>query len=145
MTEIKITVQNLGAVQAAIARYGAKAEAELGKAVAAATLTITNDIKRAIQGPPKTGRLYNRRGNIVHRASAPGQAPATDTGALVSSIAYKQQSPMEATISSRLKYAPWLEFGTRKMAPRPAWRPAVEKNTPLFQKLVEAAIKRAAQ
>lgn len=146
MTEIKITVQNLAAVEKALLQYGAKAEAEIAKAVAATAITITNDIKKAIQGPPKTGKIY-KRGKLGrdHQASAPGEAPATDTGALVSSIAYKQDTPLQATISSRLKYAPWLEYGTRKMKPRPAWQPAVDKNTPLFQKLIEAALKRAAQ
>lgn len=144
MTEIRITVQNIDAVKRALTQYGAKAEDEIAKAVAATAITITNDIKKAIQSPPKTGRLY-RRGNAAHRASAPGEAPATDTGALVNSIAYKQEDRLQATISSRIKYAPWLEFGTRKMKPRPAWRPAVDKNKPIFQRLVEAAIKRAAQ
>lgn len=146
MTQIKITVQNLDAVQKALIQYGAKAEAELNKAVVAAAITITNDIKKAIQSPPKTGRIYKRgKKGRDHQASAPGEAPATDTGALVSSIAFKQEDRLQATISSRLKYAPWLEYGTRKMAPRPSWRPAVEKNTPLFQKLIEAAIRRSAQ
>jgi hypothetical protein len=131
-----------------LAQYGAKAEAEIAKAVTAAALTIQGDIKRAIQGPPKTGRIY-KRGKLGrnHQASAPGEAPATDTGALVNSIAYKQETKLSAIVSSRLPYAYWLEseYGTRNMKPRPAWRPAVEKNTPLFQKLVEAAIRRAAQ
>jgi hypothetical protein len=146
VTEIKITVQNLAAVERALAQYGAKAEAEIAKAVTAAALTITNDIKRAIQGPPKTGRIY-KRGKLGrnHQASAPGEAPATDTGALVNSIAYKQETKLSAIVSSRLNYAPWLEYGTRRIAPRPSWRPAVDKNTPLFQKLVDAAIRRAAQ
>ena len=158
VTEIKITVQNLAAVERSLAQYGAKAEAEIAKAVTAAALTITNDIKRAIQGPPKTGRIYKRgkRGRD-HQASAPGEAPASDTGALASAIIYTKPNPLTAIVAVRadatnekgkakpLQYAVWLEYGTRRIAPRPSWRPAVDKNTPLFQKLIDAAIRRAAQ
>ena len=34
---------------------------------------------------PRTGRIY-RRGGVVHQASAPGEAPASDTGELRQSI-----------------------------------------------------------
>ena len=144
MTKIRITVENTEAVQRALKLYGEKAEAELSKAVQATALTINGDIKRAIQGPPKTGRIYSR-GEKNHQASAPGEAPATDTGVLVSSIAYKQETPLSAIVYSRLQYAYWLEFGTRNIEPRPSWVPAVETNTPLFQKLIDAALRRAAQ
>jgi hypothetical protein len=144
VTKIRITVENTDAVQRALKLYGEKAEAELSKAVQATALTINGDIKRAIQGPPKTGRIYSR-GEKNHQASAPGEAPATDTGVLVSSIAYKQETPLSAIVYSRLQYAYWLEFGTRNIEPRPSWVPAVETNTPLFQKLIDAALRRAAQ
>jgi phage gpG-like protein len=144
MTGISLKVQNVDAVMQAIRQYGAKAEAELSKAVNTTALTINTDIKKAIQSPPKTGVVYMRRGK-KHQASAPGEAPATDTGTLVSSITYKQEIPLTATVSSRLDYAYYLEFGTRSIKPRPSWVPAVEKNTKLFNDLVDAALRRAAQ
>lgn len=144
MSSISIKVENLDAVMQAIAQYGKKAEAELSKAVNATALTINGEIKKAIQSPPKTGAIYMRRGK-KHQASAPGEAPATDTGALVSSITYKQEAPLTATVSSRLDYAYYLEFGTRSIDPRPSWVPAVERNTPLFNRLVNAALVRAAK
>ena len=173
MTQITITIPNLDAVQKAITQYGERAEKELEKAILATAFKINEDIKKAIQGPPKTGHMYYRipgdkymtirkdaiDGPIVavfrasgkqnlsltHRASAPGEAPATDTGFLVSSINFNQLTPLMVVVESRLKYAYWLEFGTKKIKPRPSWRPAVEKNTLLFQKLVDAAIRRAAK
>ena len=155
MTKIRMTVENTAAVQQALRQYGEKAKVELSKAVTATAITVSNDIKRAIEGPPKTGRVY-KRGNIVHRASAPGEAPANDTGTLASAIAFTTPNPLTAIVAVRadaasesgakpLQYAKWLEFGTRNMRPRPAWRPAVEKNTPLFQRLIDAALRRAAQ
>jgi hypothetical protein len=123
--------------------YAKKAEAEIAKAVTATALLINGDIKEAIQKGPKTGRTYTRgTGQNLsreHTASAPGEAPATDTGTLVSSIVFKQESKLTATVSSRLAYAYYLEFGTSRIDPRPAWVPAVEKMRPRF----EAAIARA--
>ena len=149
MTKISLKVTNTDAVMQAIRQYGQKAEVELSKAVNATALTINGEIKKMIQSPPKTGTIYNSRGKR-HQASAPGEAPATDTGTLVSSITYKQESPLVATVSSRLPYAYYLEFGTKKggkthIEPRPAWVPATEKNRDLFNKLVDAALRRAAQ
>lgn len=137
-------MQNTAAVQDALRRFGQKAEDELQKAVTATAFNVNQDIKKAIQGPPKTGRSY-QRGTKTHQASAPGEAPATDTGALVNSIAFRQETKLTSIVWSRLKYAYWLEYGTRKIEPRPSWRPAVEKNAPLFQRLIDAALRRAAQ
>jgi hypothetical protein len=144
MSNLRITVENTDAVQRALKLYGEKAEAELSKAVQATALTINSDIKKAIQGPPKTGRIYSR-GQKNHQASAPGEAPATDTGALVSSIVYKQETPLSAIVYSRLPYAYLLEFGTQKIEPRPSWVPAIEANRPIFQRLIDAALRRAAK
>lgn len=170
---IKISVQNTDAVQKALRQFGEKAENEIQKAVVATALTVNADVKKAIQGPPKTGHWYYRipgdkymtirqgaeDGPMVaifrasgkqnlsfkHRASAPGEAPATDTGNLVSSIYFRQPSKLVAEVGSRLPYAYWLEFGTKKIEPRPSWVPATQKNMPIFQKLIDAALRRAAQ
>jgi hypothetical protein len=141
---IKIEVTNVSAVRKALRDYGARAETEIGKAVQATALNINRDIKVAIQGPPKTGTVY-QRGNVSHRASAPGEAPATDTGRLVSSIAYKQTGQLSAEVFTLVPYGYYLEYGTTKIAPRPAWVPATEKSEPLLNRLAEAAIRRAAQ
>ena len=101
-----------------------------------------NDVKKAIQGPPKTGRKY-QRGTVVHQASAPGQAPATDTGFLVSSIYNEDRGYLSKAIGSRLPYAFYLEFGTRKIASRPSWVPAVERAIPKMLKRVQVAIAKA--
>ena len=58
-----------------------------------AAKNIETRAKIKIQSPPKTGRIY-RHGNVEHQASAPGEAPATDTGNLVNSIASDRVRPM---------------------------------------------------
>ena len=144
MVTITARFENMDAVQAALRAYGDKAAQEIGKAVQAQGLDVTGGIKKRIQRGPKTGRVYTR-GNVTHQASAPGEAPATDTGTLDSSITYRKVDDLTAEIESRLDYATYLEFGTVNMGARPAWTPEVEAKTPDFVRRVTEAIARAAR
>lgn len=85
----------------------------------------TNAIE-SVQAGGKSGRVYKRR-NVVHRASAPGQSPASDTGFLVRSIIAQVSGEMTAQLVVKANYAVHLEYGTQKMAARPFVRPAAEK------------------
>jgi hypothetical protein len=78
-----------------------------------------------IQSGPKTGRVY-RHGNVLHRASAPGEAPATDTGNLVNSGYAKRARRALWHVGYTAEYARALEYGTPRILPRPYLRPAVE-------------------
>ena len=127
---LRITVRNTAGVTAAIEKYGAAVENGIERLVKATALEAMSDVKKRIQSPPKTGKIY-KRGKIEHRASAPGEAPATDTGTLVSSIYFTffsrgPDAAMYAKVQSRLPYAYYLEFGTMNIKPRPAWLPATE-------------------
>jgi hypothetical protein len=144
MVTITAKFENLDQVQAALRAYGARAEAEISKAVQAQAIDIRSDIQRRIQRGPKTGAVYQRR-SVTHQASAPGEAPATDTGTLVSSITYRKTSALSAEIESRLGYATMLEFGTQRMSPRPSWTPSVEAKGPDFVRRVTEAIARASR
>ena len=66
----------------------------------------------------------------AHVPSAPGQAPNTDTGVLVGSAgsAVRGRNLTETFVEA--DYGPHLEFGTDKMAPRPALRPAFDELRP---------------
>jgi len=138
---VTITPQNMQEVQKALREHGEKAVRAIGAAVQASALEITTDIKKRVQRGPATGRTYTR-GAVSHQASAPGEAPATDSGGLASSINYSKKAPMTAEIESRLPYATYLEFGTSRIAPRPSWVPAVEKYSPKFQLRITTAIAR---
>lgn len=77
-----------------------------------------------------TGRLYKVTKTKYHRASEPGNPPAVDTGRLrdsISVIKYANASDLESRAGTNLKYAPFLEFGTKHIAPRPFWNPAVDE------------------
>lgn len=145
MKDVTVEIKGLKEVQDAIRAYQGDISKQLGLIVNAAALEAVSDVRRAIQGPPKTGREYKRGKNrdIIHRASAPGQAPATDTGTLVSSLYNEDRGYLTKAIGSRLPYAFYLEFGTLKIAPRPAWIPAVERAIPKMLKRVNIAIEKA--
>ena len=127
---MRISVRNSKQVEDALLKYGEAVEGGIEQIVKATALNALTDVKKRIQRPPKTGKIY-KRGNISHQASAPGESPATDTGTLVSSIYFtffsrSNNAAMYAKIQSRLPYAYYLEFGTMKIKPRPAWTPATE-------------------
>src|ERR1043166_1207589 len=69
---------------------------------------------------PKRGRLYVKKRGAgfvrAHRASAPGEAPATDTYALENSIQI-QKGTLEGAIFSNLDYSEILEDKMK----RPLW------------------------
>lgn len=97
-----------------------------------------------------TGRIYrvsrgarggrNLRARGFHQASAAGFPPAVNTNRLRASFisdqlgswkygyAYIRSGEKKAILNygSRVTYAPMLEFGTRKMRPRPYLRPTVQ-------------------
>lgn len=77
----------------------------------------------------KSGRLYRRGRTAMHQASAPGEAPAVDTGFLTNSIQVATTGPLTAEIQIPAEYAAYLEFGTRRMAPRPYVQPAIDAIT----------------
>lgn len=79
----------------------------------------------------KSGREYVRRSRI-HVASAPGEAPAIDTGRLRQAVTHQITrvglAAYEGVIGVALaaaKYAKFLEFGTSRMEPRPVWLPSL--------------------
>ena len=77
--------------------------------------------------------------SLYHTASAPGQSPASDTGILATSIESKREG-LNAVVWTEKPYSKWLEFGTRKIAPRPFMAPAVAANKERFPKELGAAV-----
>lgn len=81
-------------------------------------------------------------GARLHRASAPGEPPAIDTGHLVNSIHCEQLGPMRWTVTTGdCEYAKALEYGTVNMAARPYMRPALERWRGPFVDAVREAIR----
>lgn len=80
-------------------------------------------------------------GYVFHRASAPGEAPATDTGNLAGSIGARMTGKLIGEVGSTAEYAAVLEFGGAHMAARPALTPAVKAEWPEFENGMKTLIK----
>jgi hypothetical protein len=118
-------------------------KARMPRAMAAVATEYANKVKLLMRDSPATGREY-RRGSVVHRASAPGEPPAPDTGDLVRHVMWRVRSDGErwfAEVGNDLPYALYLEYGAARgvrnkagkltsaqwvLFPRPAWGPALE-------------------
>jgi hypothetical protein len=106
-------------------------------------LTLVSELRLDLS-KPGTGRLYTtyfyqRDGKLYawppravpHRASKPNSPPAVDEGVLRASYGHRvERTPAGAdlVIASGDEKAPWLEFGTQRMAPRPHLRPLMARN-----------------
>ena len=103
---------------------------------------VLDEGNRLVRSPPKTGRIYTTRfftigrgagrrvipygSRAPHQASAPGEAPANDTGALIASGRVTAAKGTYAAFAGWQRiYAFFLEFGTDRMEPRPFIRRAL--------------------
>ena len=104
---------------------------------------IRKEAVRSIQQDPKSGIIYQRYNpRRRHQSSAKGEAPASDTGFLVSQIKVQKKSPDEVVVESTAPYSAFLEFGTSQMGERPFMHPAAMRAFPkiakaVFNKVVE--------
>lgn len=125
------------AVEAQLAKLATKyGKATVTAAVASGELvrgTAIKSIQNKSMGSQVTrtttsGQPYN------HTSSKAGDAPNTDTGRLISSIQVETDKK-GVTVGSSLKYAKWLEFGTKIMRARPWLWPALEQNRAVIRKI----------
>lgn len=108
----------------------AKLPREVGEIVMKTAFDVQQAAQESMSGP-KSGRTY-RRGGKMHQASAPGEAPAVDTGDLANSIKTEQTGPTSAIVGVGAKYGAPLEFGTSRIRKRPFMGPAAEANRQAF-------------
>lgn len=148
---------------------GAEVHAELAAVVEGAAHGVAAHAQDAIRSGPKTGRLYElgetevsfktaggdevsftaRKGQAAkqHQASAPGEAPANETGNLAAGIKAEQVGELAWEVVFSAEYAAALEFGTEdgKIAARPVLGPALESVREPFVDDVKAALARATE
>ena len=129
----------------ALREFGINADRELAGIVRGTAQNIRTHAIKSIQRGTKSGIVYEKTSpKRTHTASAPGEAPATDTGRLANSIQADIQGK-QATVFTNTEYAPWLEFGTQDMEPRPFMFPAMEKERPKFQDRLNRVVDVAAK
>lgn len=114
---------------------------------------LDEEAVRLITQGPKTGQIYTTffftigegANRIVvpygtrppHQASAPGEAPASDTGFLVNNRSIKVDTlTLRASLTFHAEYALYLEFGTDRMEPRPFARPALANSWPRIVEVI---------
>lgn len=117
----------------------------------------------AIEGGTPAGRIYgrgpqkfrgNRKGNVkggvaiaFHRASAPGQAPASDSGGLVRSLRTalgSSRNQLRSSVVAQAFYGFMLESGTERIAARPSLVPQARSMTQQFVDRIQAVLDAAA-
>ncbi len=103
-----------------------RGEKTMSQAAASLAIKIRATAVELIHRGPKTGRMY---GN--HQASAPGEAPATDSGDLARSIKVRKgEEEGSWYVTAGTDHAIPLEFGTEKMEARPFMTPAFVEALP---------------
>ena len=131
-----------------------------------ASVLILSSAMRTTLSQPGTGRRYfrnpgygrrrNARQQGVHVASAPGRPPAVDTNRLRASFAVstvgtrgdgfvaveKAPTRMVLRYGSKVRYAVFLEYGTRRTRKRPFVAPTLEKFRPKLPAIFAAAFRR---
>ena len=60
-----------------------------------------------------------------------------DTGRLRNSITHQQYDENTEVIGSNVEYAPYVELGTHKQAPKPFLRPAAENHTEEYKAIIK--------
>ena len=109
----------------ALRKLGQDIEARLKSEAARAAVDVANNARTSVSEPGQ-GEVYDKYvPQRTHRASAPGQPPATDTGRLIASI-QTAKAGEGWIVGSRVRYAIFLEYGTRTIAERPFFRPALK-------------------
>ena len=111
---------------------------------------VATEVRRNIQTSPRGGKTYVKTNpNRTHKASAAGEAPATDLGFLVRSIQTEPDLPnlriRILSLHSIAPYAKRLEYGdlSRGLQPRPFMRKGLQAKKKQVVSLVQNALNRA--
>lgn len=103
-----------------------------------ATIETHSNAVKAIQKVSVGERQtrYRPRRNVV--VSRPGDAPNTDTGRLISSVAFDlSRARMIGRVGTNVKYGLFLELGTFDIKARPWLRPAFRKALAAYRKRIK--------
>jgi len=109
------------------------------RAVIEKTLKNIDETVKESMREEKSGATYVRGGK-VHIASAPGEPPAIDTGVLVNSLFYRMENNYLGIYGTNELHGLVLEFGGRKVAPRPWLKPALDANRDSFERAMEGLL-----
>ena len=109
-----------------------KASMKLGGRVESGEAVIKAGTKQV-----KVDRVSGEKaGKVGSFSSNAGEIPRVQTGTLKRGITHEVHSVLPISrVGTNVKYGKWLEFGTRRMSPRPFMRPALERAKPHIHRL----------
>lgn len=143
---VTLSVEGEKELRNALRFLNKRAQRHVDNAINATGLSLRGEIVKKYQRGPATGEVYKKFDpKRTHRASAPGEAPATDTGRLANSVVTDKPRNLEIDVLTTVKYGPWLEFGTQRIEPRPNWVPSVEDERPKYRRRLINALRKAAE
>ncbi len=113
----------------------------------AAAIYVTNDVKRSFGNSGVTGKRSgatkkDRRNN----RSKPWGPPNRDNNFLYNNVSYDKPSAFVRRVGTGIGgkksvgYAMWLEFGTRRMLPRPFLRPAIYRCRTAVKRILQTGV-----
>ena len=169
---MKMVLGGMASLERGLRRVKDGARKELQAAMHTTGLAVQTTAQRKIQRGAKTGTMYYRipgdkylsiraesadgdpvafvggagshNLSATHRASAPGESPATDTGGLASSIAVVAGSS-KVEVGTGLDYGRYLELGTQSIEPRPWLYPSLIENSETYRKALRTLAENAAK
>lgn len=143
---MSVRIEGLDRLNAELSRVAERFDREATRLVNRTAQNIRNDAVRLVLRSTPTGRVYEKSNpRRTHRASAPGEPPATDTGRLAGSIRVQESGGPQAAVEAQVDYAIHLEFGTRHMAARPFMTPATAANLARYQAGLRDLTRKAAR
>src|SRR3990172_7607447 len=139
---VRITIQGAERIKHKLALIEGPMRDAMRGAIQGGALAVERTAKDSVQRGSPTGRIYQKyQPRREHRASAPGQPPATDTGFLAAHITtVLDMDGLGANVESQAAYSKFLEYGTSKMAARPFLFPAFESLKPRILKQIAKAL-----
>ena len=142
--QVQIKVSNIKKALKQLKTLQKDLEPDFQEIVKGGAQLIRGEAIKSIQSGAKSGIVYEKYNpRRTHRASAPGEAPASDTGNLVSKIIVRQDGKDKTNVESNAHYSAYLEYGTSKMEPRPFMFPAFEKSRqPIEQAVFKRVVKK---
>lgn len=140
MANVGLSISGMDAFIAKLEAAPKQVERQVNSIVKETAFDVQADAQRLILQSEPSGILYQKyKPKKLHRASAPGEAPASDTGTLAGSIETEQVSESTYKVGTVHDYGLYLEYGTTQMEARPWMNPTLEKNrVEFFDRLKQA-------
>jgi len=142
MPRLSVRVRNMSSLQAKVKRADSRIQKSVIKALKSLAVPIKKDIQQELRRP-KSGPIHTRyRPKRRVKVSLPGEPPARDLGVLVNSIKVKvDPSSFNLEMGANAPYARDLEYGTRRVLPRPFLRPALTRWRKVIVERIRTTIK----